>query len=191
MQPGIAFGPAPPATDSLYLGLGLIKYYGFWDLLFTNPVISIKVTSPGSTYVGAINPNIFVIPSMSFKQAGANWMVRVAVCWPFILFLRFHLLTTLQISTSISTSTSAPVVTAWSSVSQANSQAFKIVSSTGTLAFEKTLGTYNIYKTTTFSPTLPAVNSPHFMVTLGTNKSAKLDGSDFNTTCTAASIGLC
>jgi hypothetical protein len=64
------------------LGFGVIKQYSFSDELFGNSVTSISITSPGSTYVGPINPNIFILPSQSFNKVGTGtgrFQVRVAV----------------------------------------------------------------------------------------------------------------
>ncbi|EHK98403.1 putative L-ascorbate peroxidase 6 [Glarea lozoyensis 74030] len=81
VQPGFTFGGGQPApTDSLYIGLGVIKHYPFWDALF-EPVNSVSITTSGSTYTGDINVGIFVIPSMSFFQ-GTDIMLRVAVRLP-------------------------------------------------------------------------------------------------------------
>jgi hypothetical protein len=81
VQPGFTFGGNQPApTDSLYIGLGIIKHYTFADTLF-EPVTSVSITSSGSTYTKKINVGIFVVPSMSFLQ-GSNLMLRVAVSYP-------------------------------------------------------------------------------------------------------------
>ncbi|EPE28484.1 Heme-dependent peroxidase [Glarea lozoyensis ATCC 20868] len=168
VQPGFTFGGGQPApTDSLYIGLGVIKHYPFWDALF-EPVNSVSITTSGSTYTGDINVGIFVIPSMSFFQ-GTDIMLRVAVL------------------SSLTTSSSVINVIAWSRVAQTNSLAFRIISTTQTLTFEKTVGSYKIYKTTLFS----GLASPIFQASLGTNKSSKVKGQVFKTPCTAASIGLC
>jgi hypothetical protein len=81
VQPGFTFGGNQPTpTDSLYVGLGIIKHYTFADTLF-EPVTSVSITSSGSTYTKDINIGIFVVPSMSFLQ-GSDLMLRVAVSYP-------------------------------------------------------------------------------------------------------------
>jgi hypothetical protein len=74
-------GPQPP--DASDIGYGIIKDYQFSDVITGQNINSITVTSPGSTYNGTINTNIFIIPSQSFQQQNNDgtgpWMIRVAV----------------------------------------------------------------------------------------------------------------
>ena len=81
--PGSSLGPDQPA-DASGIGYGVIKDYPFFDIITGQGVTSINVTSTGSTYSGAINANIFVLPSQSFQQQNRDtgtgpWMIRVAV----------------------------------------------------------------------------------------------------------------
>jgi hypothetical protein len=79
---GASVGPNQPA-DASGIGYGIIKAYSFNDIITGQNVNSMTVTSSGSTYSGAINTNIFVVPSQSFQQQNSGgtgtWMVRVAV----------------------------------------------------------------------------------------------------------------
>jgi hypothetical protein len=81
--PGSSLSPVQP-PDASGIGYGVIKDYTFSDTITGQGVTSLTVTSSGSTYSGAINTNIFILPSQSFQQQNTGtgtgpWMVRVAV----------------------------------------------------------------------------------------------------------------